>query len=45
MNGSAVDLLKTPTDFLTPGFFRGSVDRLIQAANQRVDQRAANFRR
>jgi hypothetical protein len=33
MNGSAVNLLKTPIDFLTPGFFRGSVDRLIQTAN------------
>jgi hypothetical protein len=33
MNGSAVDLLKTPIDLLPPGFFRGSVDRLIQTAN------------
>jgi hypothetical protein len=33
MNNSAVDLLKAPIDFLPPGFFRGSVDRLIQTAN------------
>jgi hypothetical protein len=33
MNGSAVDLLKTPKDFLPPGFFRARVDRLIQTAN------------
>jgi hypothetical protein len=45
MNGSAVDLLKTSIDLLPPGFFRGSVDRLIQTANQGVDQRSANFRR
>ena len=45
MNGSAVDLLKTPINFLPPGSFRGSVDRLIQTADQRVDQRGANFGR
>ena len=45
MNGSTVDLLKTPIDLLSPGFFRGNVDLLIQTANQRVDQRGANFRR
>jgi hypothetical protein len=33
MNGSAVDLLETPINFLTPGFFRGNVNRLIQTAN------------
>jgi hypothetical protein len=45
MNGSTVDLLQTPIDLLSPGFFRGRVDSLIQTANQRVDQRGANFRR
>jgi hypothetical protein len=44
-NGSAVDLLKAPIDLLAPGFFRGGVDRLIQAADQSVDQRSANIRR
>jgi hypothetical protein len=33
MNGTAVDLLKTPMDFFSPGFFCGSVDRFIQTAN------------
>jgi len=45
MNNSAVDLLKTLIDLAPPGFFRGSVDLLIQTANQRVDQRSASFRR
>jgi len=44
-NGSAVDLLKTPLDFLPPGFLGASVDRLIQTANQGIDQRSAGFRR
>jgi hypothetical protein len=33
LNGPAVDLLKTPVDLLSPSFFPGGVDRLIQAAN------------
>jgi hypothetical protein len=43
-NGSAVDLLKPPADLLPPGIFRGGIDGLIQTANPRVDQGAANFR-
>lgn len=45
LNGSAVDLPKTPIDFLPPGSFRGSIDRLIQTADQSVYQRGANLRR
>lgn len=45
LNGSVVDLLKTAIDLLPPGFFRRSVDHLIQAANQGVDKRGANLRR
>jgi hypothetical protein len=44
-NGSAIDLLKTPIDLVPPGFFRGLVDGMIEAANQRVDQRSASLRR
>jgi hypothetical protein len=33
LNGPAVDLLKTPVDLLSPSFFPGGVDGLIQAAN------------
>ena len=33
LNGPAVDLLKTPVDLLSPGFFPCGVDSLIQAAN------------
>jgi hypothetical protein len=34
-----------PVNFLPPGFFRARVDRLIQTADQRIDQRSASFRR
>ncbi len=44
-NGSAVDLLKTPLDLVPPGFLGAIVHRLIETADQRVDQRRANFRR
>ncbi len=44
-NGPTVNLLNTPADFLPPGFFRGNVHRLIQTADQRIDQHAACFGR
>jgi hypothetical protein len=44
-NGSAVDESETLVNLLPPGFFRGWVNRWVQAADQRVDQRGARFGR
>lgn len=44
-NGSAVDLPKAPIDLLGPCFFSVVIDRLIQATDQRIDQRSTSFRR
>jgi hypothetical protein len=38
-HSSAVDLLKLPPDFLTPGVFCVLVDFMIQALPQRIGER------
>lgn len=45
IDGSAVNLLKPKLDLLSPRFFGAFLGRLIQALNQRIDERGAPFGR
>ncbi len=44
-NGSAIKLLQAAADLVAPSFFRGRIARLIETANQGVDERATRFGR
>jgi hypothetical protein len=44
-NSSTVDLVKTPADFFLPGFHSDSVNFLIEAPDQGVDQHGAGCER
>jgi len=44
-NGSAVDLPNATLDFFPPSLLGAGIDRLIQTANQGLDQCSAGFQR
>jgi hypothetical protein len=45
LNGPAIDLLKTLKNLIPPSLLGGSIDVLIQTADEGIDEGASNLRR